>query len=215
MTTRVPPGDPTIDDSIDVPLDAHPLSPDQCRALLDRVRVALAVTCGAEPLSLLGRELDADGLPDLRAAAFVTLTRHGALRGCMGNLDADAPLVENVTGAAMAAARYDPRFEPVTAMELPSLHVEVSVLGPASPIRSAAQFRPGIDGVILEVGPRRALLLPEVATEAGWDALHMFAAVCRKAGLPPSAWADPRASLSTFRTRRFGGPVIAEEAPVA
>jgi AmmeMemoRadiSam system protein A len=214
MPTQLRPDDPTVDDALDVPLDAHPLTPDHCQALLDRVRVVLAVACAAEPPSLLGRALDADGLPDLRAAAFVTLTRGDALRGCMGNLDAGAPLVDNVTGAAMAAARYDPRFDPVTATELPTLHVEISVLGPAGPIRSPAEFRPGVDGVILEVGPRRALLLPEVATEAGWDALQMFTAVCRKAGLPPRAWADPRARLLTFRTRRFGGSAVAEELQV-
>jgi uncharacterized protein (TIGR00296 family) len=110
----------------------------------------------------------------------------------------------------MAAVRYDPRFEPVTPMELPSLHVDVSVLGQASPIRSPDEFRPGIDGILIELGGRRALLLPEVATEAGWDALHMLAAVCRKAGLPSSAWADPRSHLATFRTVRFGGPAVAE-----
>ena len=215
MTTQLRPGDPTIDDSIDVPLGAPVLSVDQRRALLDRVRVVLAVTTGAEPPSLLGQALDADGLPDLCAAAFVTLTRDGVLRGCMGNLDADASLLDNVTGAAIAAVRYDPRFDPVTPMELPALHVDISVLGPSSPIRSPIEFRRGVDGVLIAVGPRRGLLLPEVAIDAGWDALHMFKAVCTKAGLPPSAWADPRTRLSTFRTVRFGGPAVAEIEPEA
>lgn len=213
MTTEIRPGDPTVDDSIDLPLDAPVLTPTERRAVLDRVRTVLAVATGAAAPSLLGDALDADDGPHLCAAAFVTLTSGGALRSCMGNLDADAPLLESVTGAAMAAARSDPRFEPVLPMELPSLHVDVSVLGPPRLIRSPTQFRPAIDGIMVEIGTRRGLLLPEVATDAGWNALQMFAAVCRKAGLPPSAWADPRTRLSTFRTLRFGGPAVADERP--
>jgi AmmeMemoRadiSam system protein A len=135
-------------------------------------------------------------------AAFVTLTEHGSLRGCMGSLVAELPLGQAVAAAGASAAVRDPRFMPVTERELPAIHIDVSVLGPAVPLRDPAGFRPGIDGIIVAREGRRALLLPEVATDLGWGAREMLDAVCEKAGLEGHAWHDPRTRLSVFRTVR-------------
>ena len=123
----------------------------------------------------------------------------------MGSLEPVRSLSEAVVASAITAALDDPRFLPVTAEELPAIHIEISVLGPPTAITDPDVFQPGVDGVLVECSGRRGLLLPEVATEFSWTALQMFDAVCRKAGLPDDAWRDPRTRLCTFRTVRFGG----------
>ena len=138
------------------------------------------------------------------AAAFVTLREGGELRGCIGTLATDRPLWKAVVSAAISAASHDPRFPPVAAHEVGSLAIDVSVLGPAVPLEDPAAFRPGIDGLIVEHGLRRGLLLPEVATDQGWGAREMLAATCWKAGLPMSTWRDPDTRVLAFRTARIG-----------
>jgi AmmeMemoRadiSam system protein A len=120
----------------------------------------------------------------------------------MGSLVAEQPLGDAVASAGMSAAVRDPRFVPVTECELPTIHIDVSVLGPAIPLRDPAAFRPGIDGIIVARDGRRALLLPEVATDQHWGAREMLDAVCEKAGLEGHAWHDPRTHLFVFRTVR-------------
>jgi len=144
-------------------------------------------------------------------AAFVTLTEHGSLRGCIGSLVANEPLGRAVASAGASAAVRDPRFMPVTERELPSIHIDVSVLGPAGPLRDPMVFRLGIDGIIVVRDGRRALFLPEVATDQGWGAEEMLDAVCEKAGLNRHPWHDPRTQLFAFRTVR----VSETEAPAA
>jgi AmmeMemoRadiSam system protein A len=195
------------------PLPVQPAGPppvelrdDEQDRLLGLARLALAVAVGARRADELRRLLEASPLPDLRAGAFVTLTEDGRLRGCMGTLDEEQPAWASVLEAARMAALADPRFAAVGASELAVMHVEVSVLGPMTPLEDPAAFRPGIDGLLIERGYGRGLLLPEVAEmlEPRHDA--MLEAVCRKAGLPGDAWRDPRATLLAFRTCRFGGP---------
>jgi AmmeMemoRadiSam system protein A len=127
----------------------------------------------------------------------------------VGSLVAEQPLGEAVASAGASAAVRDPRFMPVTERELPAIHIDVSVLGPAVPLADPMAFRPGIDGIIVARDGRRALLLPEVATDLGWGAREMLDAVCEKAGLEGHAWHDPRTRLSVFRTSR----VSESEAP--
>ena len=142
------------------------------------------------------------GALDEPGAAFVTLTELGSLRGCMGSLVAEQPLGNAVASAGASAAVRDPRFMPVTERELLAIHIDVSVLGPAVPLADPMAFRPGIDGIIVARDGRRALLLPEVATDLGWGAREMLDAVCEKAGLEGHAWHGPRTRLSVFRTIR-------------
>lgn len=145
--------------------------------------------------------------------AFVTLTEHGQLRGCMGTLGADLATGDALVRAAGLAATRDPRFRPVGAGELERLRVEVSVLGAPRPLSDPADFVAGRDGIVVEAHGYRALLLPQVATEMGWGTTEMLDAVCEKAGLRARAWRDPGTRLSVFQVERAAGPLIPEAAP--
>jgi hypothetical protein len=184
------------------------LGPEACQALLACARAALAVATGRRPPAHLGDVLDRTAGLDEPARAFVTLTEDGRLRSCMGSLEPERSVRDSVVTAAIRAALEDPRFEAVTEDELPSIRIAISALGPDRPLTSLRAFRPGVDGVIIEQGWHRGLLLPEVATEFGWDGQAMLDAVCRKAGLPAGAWAGRGVSLLTFESTRFEGPAL-------
>jgi len=137
--------------------------------------------------------------------AFATLRRKedDALRGCIGLVRSETPLVDVVSHVAVAAAFNDDRFEPVKAAELPSLAIEISVLGPTSPIRPEAVVI-GETGLIIRARGRQGLLLPQVAPEHGWDRETFLDKTCVKAGLPSSAWRDPATEILGFRCVVFG-----------
>lgn len=137
--------------------------------------------------------------------AFVTLRRKedDALRGCIGLVRAETPLVDVVSHVAVAAALHDDRFLPVKAEELPSLAIEISVLGPTSPIRPE-EVVVGETGLIVRTRGGQGLLLPQVAREHDWDRETFLDKTCVKAGLPPSAWRDPATEIHGFRCVVFG-----------
>jgi AmmeMemoRadiSam system protein A len=140
-------------------------------------------------------QMPAIDLPELHqpGATFVTLTQNGHLRGCIGTLEARRPLLRDVQENAVAAAFRDPRFEPLTADELPITRVEVSLLTPAEPIfftseaDALAQLRPELDGVIFTAGNRRSTFLPQVWEQLPGPATFM-AHLKQKAGLPANYW---------------------------
>jgi len=144
-------------------------------------------------------------LPDLPASpelaeprgVFVSLHRQGALRGCLGHLEADLPVGEAVRRMAVASSRDDPRFAPVAPDELADVEVEVSVLTPSRRVRPD-DVVPGRDGLIVRRGERSGVLLPQVAPEQGWDREAFLRGVCRKALLPAEAWRDPDTELYAF-----------------
>ncbi|MFA6147952.1 MAG: AmmeMemoRadiSam system protein A [bacterium] len=135
-------------------------------------------------------------------AAFVTLTKDGRLRGCIGYTEAVAPLFKVVRECIVAAATEDPRFPPVSPLELPSLRIEISVLTPLVPILPE-KVEVGRHGLMVERGRMRGLLLPQVPVEWGWDRETFLDQVCVKAGLPPSAWRHG-ATLRAFTAEVFG-----------
>jgi AmmeMemoRadiSam system protein A len=135
-------------------------------------------------------------------AAFVTLTKNGRLRGCIGYTEAVAPLFKVVQECAVAAATEDPRFPAVSLNELPSLRVEISVLTPLVPIRPE-DVEVGRHGLMITQGRMRGLLLPQVPVEWGWDRETFLDQTCVKAGLPPSAWRHG-ATLQAFTAEVFG-----------
>ena len=184
------------------------VGPDVQEALLALARVALAAATGRSDVATLDRALRTCRDGGGRGAVFVTLFEHDELRGCIGSLDTHRRLRDAVVSATVDAALDDPRFLPVDAAEVPAMRIAVSVLGPCVPLTDPTGLEPGLDGVVVDRGGRRGLLLPEVATEYGWGASQLLAAVCGKAGLPADAWRDPRTGLRTFRTVRFGGPAI-------
>jgi AmmeMemoRadiSam system protein A len=167
------------------------------RALLEIARAAvIAQVTGVRRASDRGQSkveaaFDPGLTPDGRASgAFVTLKRHGQLRGCLGTLECRRPLAEEVARLAASSSHEDPRFEPVRSSELADLHFEVSVLGPLEGIdpRAPDAIVVGRHGLVVEQGSHRGLLLPQVATEWNWTREEFLAHTCRKAGLPADAW---------------------------
>jgi AmmeMemoRadiSam system protein A len=135
--------------------------------------------------------------------AFVTLHQRGRLRGCIGHLEASEPLGRVVARCAVAAARSDPRFAPVSASELPEIDIELSVLGPLERLHDVQTLEIGRHGLVVEMGMERGLLLPQVATEHGWDCATFLEQTCRKAGLSRDAWKNG-AELWIFEAEVFG-----------
>jgi AmmeMemoRadiSam system protein A len=138
-----------------------------------------------------------------RAGAFVTIHNHGELRGCIGHVEADEPLGRLIPRMAVAACSSDPRFPGVDARELPHLDLEISLLGPLLPIVSPADIEIGRDGLVVELGWHRGLLLPQVAPEWRWDRETFLAQTCHKAGLPRDAWRNG-AKVFRFEAEVFG-----------
>ena len=128
------------------------------------------------------------GALELPCGAFVTIHARGDLRGCLGHVETASPLAETVLYLAAAVADSDPRFNPVTIVELPDIDIEISVLTPEREVQSIAEIEVGRHGVIVEQGARRGLLLPQVASEQGWDSETFVSHACRKAALGPDAW---------------------------
>ena len=172
----------------------------QQKTLLDIARDAVRA-------GVSGREPDVPsigGFPEA-TGAFVTLKKHGELRGCIGTLECCRPLGEEVARVAVSAALEDPRFSPVRPAELDDLDVEVSVLGPLEVIdpTDPSAIEIGRHGLVVEQGPRRGLLLPQVATEWKMDRETFLAHTCLKAGLPADAWRGG-ANVYRFAAEVFG-----------
>ncbi|MBL8369119.1 MAG: AmmeMemoRadiSam system protein A [Candidatus Accumulibacter sp.] len=140
-------------------------------------------------------------------ASFVTLTQDGALRGCIGSLEAQRPLAADVAENAFAAAFRDPRFPPLSERELAHTRIEVSLLAPAEPFPvsseedALARLRPGVDGLILSYGRRRATFLPQV-WESLADPRQFLAQLKLKAGLAADFW-HPELTLARYGARKW------------
>ncbi len=130
--------------------------------------------------------------------AFVTLKRHGRLRGCIGYIFPMKPLYLTVRDVAAMAALRDERFPPVVTAELDQLEYEVSVLSPLRRVLDVKEIVTGRHGLVVKRGAREGLLLPQVATEQKWDRMKFLEQTCLKAGLPPNAWRDPETDIFAF-----------------
>ncbi len=194
-------------DSPDAATHAGTLSPQERRVLLELAKRAVheAVTSGKLP------EVDPGDLPERLKqprACFVTLTKRGELRGCIGTIFPQEPLYEAVLRRARSAALEDPRFPPVTPEELHDLEIEISVLTVPeklpwrTPEELLKKLRPGIDGVVLRVGTRQATFLPQV-----WEKLpdgeQFLGRLAEKAGLAHTAWRNPAATVMTYQVEAF------------
>lgn len=139
-----------------------------------------------------------------KRGAFVTIHRHGALRGCIGNFFCDQPLVNTIEEMAVAASSHDPRFPPVSPAELEELNLEISVLSPLREIADVSEIQVGVHGIYI-VNPRgRGVLLPQVATDCGWDRDTFLDQTCLKACLEPGCWRDPQTKILVFSAQVFG-----------
>jgi AmmeMemoRadiSam system protein A len=179
------------------------MSSDLQRAALLRIaRESITRHVHGLPPSVYSEDLgDASGV-------FVTIKRRGELRGCLGVLDMRGTLAEEVARCARESATQDPRFPPMTPDELTDMSLDISLLGPLEEIdpRDETAIVIGRHGVVVEQGWRRALLLPQVAVEWGWNRNQFLAQTCRKALLPEDAW------LTGARVYRFDAQVFGEEA---
>ena len=171
---------------------------EQQRFLLALARAAVTNAVTRRPLP---QPAQLDELFTQPLGAFVTLTKNGELRGCIGYPEPHFPLFETIIHSGASAALQDPRFPPVSAGELDALHIEISVLSPLQ--RAAAEeVEVGTHGLVIERGHNRGLLLPQVPVEWGWDREQFLAQICRKAGLPTDAW-RMGATLYTFTAEVF------------
>lgn len=155
--------------------------------------------------------LDLKNLParlQERAASFVTLTRAGMLRGCIGALEPYLPLAADVQEHAVAAGLQDYRFPPVKPGELEQLQIEISRLTLAKPLDYSGpvdlldKLRPGIDGVILKDGLQRATYLPQVWEKLP-DKAAFLSSLCQKMGAPPDLWRRKKLQVLVYQVEEF------------
>ncbi|MCX6927147.1 MAG: AmmeMemoRadiSam system protein B [Verrucomicrobia bacterium] len=143
-----------------------------------------------------------------KKACFVTLTKGGALRGCIGHLTAMDPLQRAVAENARNAALRDPRFSPVQSDELDKIHIEISVLTEPQPLAFSSpedllgKLHPNEDGVLLHIGPRTATFLPQVWAQVP-DKVKFLEHLSQKAGCEPSAWRGKDVSVSIYHVECF------------
>lgn len=171
------------------------------RRLLDLARGTLEAQFRGEPPPRLASDRS-DPFGESRAL-FVTLRMAGRLRGCIGTLAPEGDLSRTVPRFALRAAFEDPRFPPLASHELPECAIEISVLTPPRLVENLEEIVVGRDGLILELGERRGLLLPQVATEWGFDRETFLSELSQKAGLPPDAWRHPDARVFSFQAEVF------------
>lgn len=184
------------------------LRPDERRALLELARSSIAAA--------LGEKVSA-GVPicsavlDEKRGAFVTLHRHGRLRGCIGYVRAVKSLRETVAEMAVQAALHDPRFSPLSKDELPEVDIEISVLSPLEEVADVSTIEVGTHGLVVQDGARSGLLLPQVAVEQGWDRETFLDHTCLKAGLPAASWKRKGVVIMAFTAEVFGERDAAED----
>jgi AmmeMemoRadiSam system protein A len=136
--------------------------------------------------------------------AFVTIKIGGELRGCIGHMTAQESLYQTTIDMARAAALEDPRFPPLSQAELEASKLEISVLSPLSLIADPEEIEVGKHGVYIIAGYRSGVLLPQVATEWGWDRATFLRQACRKAGVQESVLGDPSTRVYSFEASVFG-----------
>lgn len=177
------------------------LSPSHRRQLLTIARQSIEAALAGRPVELDPTQYD-DFLKT-PAGAFVTLTKHGELRGCIGSIRAVLPLYQAVSTSAVNAAFGDPRFYPLTTVEWPEIELEISVMGPIERVSDLSDIQVGRDGLIITRGRYAGLLLPQVASERGWDRDTFLRQTCVKAGLPPDAWRSEDCRIEKFSAEVF------------
>ncbi len=183
------------------------LTLEEKQRLLTLARQALEHGVRGQPLPAIE---DASLTPTLRAngASFVTLTVRGNLRGCIGALEPYQSLAEDVREHAIAAALEDYRFPPVQERELADIHIEVSRLTQPVPLEYStaddllAKLRPGVDGVILKDGFRRATFLPQVWEKVA-DKEEFLSHLCMKMGAPSDQWKRKHLDVLVYQVEEF------------
>ncbi len=178
------------------------LTPNQRTQLLSIARTS--IESALDGVRMRVDESSLDPVLTRPSGAFVTLHTHdGDLRGCIGTIQPVAPLCQAVSSNAVNAAFRDPRFQPLEREELPEIHIEISVMSPIEIVADADTIEVGRDGLIISRGSRAGLLLPQVATDFGWDRETFLSQTCTKAGLPTDAWRHPDCRIERFSAEVF------------
>ncbi len=176
---------------------------DERRALLRLARAAVMARLTGTPPPPLPM-----GMPRLeeRQGAFVTLRLAGALRGCIGVVEPARTLADTVVSCAAAAATEDPRFPSLRIEEIPGISIEITALAAPEAVTDTGTIILGRHGLMVDAPDRRGVLLPQVATEQGWNVETFIRETLLKAGLPPDALRRKAARLL-----RFEAEIISEE----
>ena len=145
-----------------------------------------------------------DPVLNTECGAFVTIHNMGNLRGCIGNITATTPLWMTVMSMAIEASTRDPRFPPVTPDELEDIDIEISALSPIWKIKDINEIEVGRHGIIIRKGFNQGLLLPQVATENGFDRISFLEHTCHKAGLDRNCYRDESCEIRIFSATIFG-----------
>ena len=177
------------------------LNPHEQQILLDIARQAIihGVQTGQEYI-----EPREEKALNQRNGCFVTIKQNGQLRGCIGNFQSELPLFKEVAQMAQASATKDPRFYPLKESDLDTFSLEISVLSPLNKIEEIDEVEIGRHGIYIEKSFYRGVLLPQVATEHGWDRTTFLKQTCIKAGLPTDAWQAEDAEIYIFSAQVFG-----------
>lgn len=170
------------------------------KALLQLARKTIIAQVSGQPLP--GIEKPSEALLS-HSGCFVTIKQQGQLRGCIGSFVAQQPLWQTVREMAVSAATRDPRFYPMKPADLDHFQLEISVLSPLQQIQSVDEIQVGTHGLYLIKGSNHGVLLPQVATEYGWDRDTFLRHTCRKAGLPDDAW-QKKCDIYIFSAEVFG-----------
>lgn len=186
-------------------MQAMELTADQCSLLLDLARQTIRQRLARQDAPPISADDPAFAQP---ASCFVTLhtLQEHRLRGCIGQLHADGPLLGCVKEMALAVLD-DPRFrgDPITLDELPDLAIEITVLSPLEPAGHPLDFAPLEHGIYLQCQGETGCFLPQVAMETGWTHEQLLARLCtEKMGLAATAWQSPAARLYRFTTTIIG-----------
>jgi uncharacterized protein len=188
-------------------VNADAYSDEEKTTLLKLGRKALEMAARGEPLPEIDLAQYSEKLRE-NGASFVTLTEYGQLRGCIGTLQAYQPLVQDVCEHARAAGFEDYRFPPVRAEEIPRLVIEISILTSPQqviyndPGELESILRPGVDGVILKDGQRRATFLPQVWEKVP-ETQEFLSHLCMKMGVSANLWRQKVLQVYTYQVVEF------------
>jgi len=176
------------------------LTKEEKKTLLDIARKTLESYLSGRKIPQF--QVNSERLKEKRMV-FVTLKKHGQLRGCIGRIVADTPLYKAVSQVAIDSALHDPRFAAVRYEELDDIEIEISVMTPFEEVKNLDDIKVGRDGLMIRKGFNSGLLLPQVPIEYGWDRKTFLENLCYKAGLYKDAYKEPDAVIYKFSAEVF------------
>jgi len=177
------------------------ISLEEKKILLETARTSIKSVFTGEKIS--GPDYKKHPVFKSHAGAFVTLTKSGSLRGCIGYIISDKPLFETICDAAKQASQNDPRFPSVRQSEIKDLSIEISVLSEPFPLNNYDEIEIGKHGLILEEKGRRGLLLPQVPIEHHMNRERYLDAICQKTGFSQGYWKTKQLKLNAFTATIF------------